>query len=438
MQPQSPQHPQQSPQDDRKVVVPARNDAGSGATDREAAARLVRDQIDRFYETSVNGQHGVPADHRPPQGNHKQEPRQQKLPATYARNHEDDSIALSMGRQGEAWEQYHSAWQNYYQQYYQRYYLQQLNTTRQKLSQQHTTPTADTKPRWLSENETKQHIFSDASKESKPAIASGAFSRNEVASELKSRLLGRVQKHAGSVRKSQHFMPIVSALSVGVLFVMLQYNQLIQGQVRSYVSPGSISPQNVIIDPNATAAIGSEPKLIIPKINVEAPIVYDVGSLQDPPVQKALKKGVVHYPLPGANSKPGQVGNNVILGHSTHDAFDDGQYKFVFLLLERMEVGDTFYINHEGKRYTYSVTKKEVIRPSEVGKLVYPTDKPITTLVTCVPIGTAANRLLVTAEQISPDPSSAIAAPQAPQTSQQTANIPGDRSSSLFDRLFSR
>jgi sortase A len=93
--------------------------------------------------------------------------------------------------------------------------------------------------------------------------------------------------------------------------------------------------------------------------------------------------------------------------------FAPGDYKYIFIQLDKLEVGDTIYANYKGKRYTYSVTKKEVVKPTEVNKLVYPTDKPVMTLITCTPIGTALNRLLVTAEQVYPDPSSASAAPEA-------------------------
>ena len=93
------------------------------------------------------------------------------------------------------------------------------------------------------------------------------------------------------------------------------------------------------------------------------------------------------------------------------------------------------YANYEGKRYTYSVTKKEVVRPSEVSKLTTPTDKPIMTLITCVPIGTADKRLLVTAEQVSPDPTAASAAPSAPAAGSSDGAIPGN-SATLLERLF--
>ena len=146
-----------------------------------------------------------------------------------------------------------------------------------------------------------------------------------------------------------------------------------------------------------------------------------------------MEKGVAHFAIPGASSKPGQIGNTAISGHSSNDLFDSGDYKFIFAQLDRLEVGDTIYANYEGKRYTYVVTNKEVVTPKEVSKLVYPTDKPVLTLITCTPLGTALNRLLVTAEQVSPDP--AAAAPSQQVESGNDAAMPGS-APTLFEKLF--
>ncbi|HEV7952320.1 MAG TPA: hypothetical protein VGO98_03010, partial [Candidatus Saccharimonadales bacterium] len=67
-------------------------------------------------------------------------------------------------------------------------------------------------------------------------------------------------------------------------------------------------------------------------------------------------------------------------------------------------------------------------------KLIYPTDKPVLTLITCTPLGTSLNRFLVTAEQVSPSPSAAAAAPEVGATSEPVA-IPGN-SPTLLERLF--
>nr|HMM62465.1 sortase [Candidatus Saccharibacteria bacterium] len=78
--------------------------------------------------------------------------------------------------------------------------------------------------------------------------------------------------------------------------------------------------------------------------------------------------------------------------------------------------------------------KKEVVKPTDVNKLVYKTDKPMLTLITCTPLGTSTNRLLVTAEQVSPDPSAATKAP-ADSGEPAQATIPGN-SPTFFERIF--
>jgi len=123
----------------------------------------------------------------------------------------------------------------------------------------------------------------------------------------------------------------------------------------------------------------------------------------------------------------------VIAGHSSNDLFDGGDYKFIFAQLEKLNIGDTIYANYKSKRYTYTVTKKEVVTPNDVNKLVYGTAKPVLTLLTCTPLGTSINRLLVTAEQISPDPNKSTTAPIS--TIDDNPSIPGS-SPTLLERLF--
>lgn len=74
------------------------------------------------------------------------------------------------------------------------------------------------------------------------------------------------------------------------------------------------------------------------------------------------------------------------------------------------------------------------MKPAEVGKLIYDTDKPVLTLITCTPLGTAINRLLITAEQISPNPTAAEAAPEQ-SASDEPVVMPGN-SPTFLERVF--
>lgn len=112
---------------------------------------------------------------------------------------------------------------------------------------------------------------------------------------------------------------------------------------------------------------------------------------------------MVHY---STSPSPGQTGNVVIVGHSSNNILNKGQYKFAFVLLKRLEVGDTFSLNKDGVRYTYQIFDKKIVKPTDVSVLGTLAKPNTATLITCDPPGTSLNRLIVVGEQISPDPNS--------------------------------
>ena len=317
------------------------------------------------------------------------------------------------------WKQYHSAWQKYYQMYYERYYAGDIAA--------------------------KNHEISRLTKESQnitPVVGTDEPLDPQKAAikELRSQIQQKVRDSANKVKKSRHFVPAIAGLSVLLVFMFLQYNRVIFGAVAAYTTPGAINPQNIIVDASTDVTVGPEPRIIIPKINVDAPVIY--GAASDVKSQsKAMEKGVAHFSIPGASAVPGEVGNAVFAAHSSNDAFASGNYKFVFAQNEKLTKGDIIYMNYNGKRYTYKITSTEVVMPTEVSKVQINTDKPMLTLVSCVPLGTAEKRLLIFAEQISPDPSKATATTATSESSsnqQQSnnSNIPGKPEPTLLEKLF--
>lgn len=364
---------------------------------QEAAANIVRGQLDTIY----TGNNAASSASQPTPPN-AQQPISQESPYSRTQTNPADVEA-------EQWRQYHSAWQDYYQKYYERYYVGQVYRTRQALEARAAEATA----------------AGERIPESPPSPTSQdqTFSRNEAVDDLKTRLRGKIQESAKKARKSRHFVPITAAICVMIVFLFLQYNRVLMSNVQAYISPGAIDPANIIIDPSTDLSVSPDPKLIIPKINVDVPVEYN--TTPDTASQmKAMENGVAYFGIPGANSKPGQIGNTVISGHSSNDIIDQGNYKFIFARLDHLDKGDTIYVNYEGTRYTYIVSKKEVVKPTDVNRLVYQTDKPILTLITCTPLGTALNRLLVTAEQVSPSPADAQAAPS--DSGAPSNNMPGN------------
>lgn len=266
------------------------------------------------------------------------------------------------------WKKYHSEWQNYYQKYYNDYYSRAAHNyiEKEKLKQE----------REKAEDE-------------------------EIEEKLRRKIRKKATDNAKKMKKSRRLLPFLAGAIVVLFVLFLQYNRLIFAPIMAYVSPGD-SPASKIeaIDPTITQSVSADPRLIIPKINVDVPIHFGI-SLNE--VMSAMNNGVAHYRIAGASAYPGEVGNLVITGHSAGDVYSSNPYKYIFSGLERLENGDLIYVNYNSVRYTYSISKKEVVEPSNVASLIVNTDKPILTLVTCTPLGTSRYRLLVTAEQISPD-----------------------------------
>lgn len=344
----------------------------------QQATQVMREQIDQIYEHAPPNQ---PATAKATEEN------------PYERTHQENFD----------WRNYHSAWQQYYQQYYQRYYWQHLHAERQKMQ-----------------------LNSPAEAQTITGGENTATATETRVGQLKTAVLNQVKTQAGRFRKSNHFIPVISAVLVGALFMFLQYNTVLIAQVKAYVSPGAIGGDSLTIDLATSINVGPEPKLIIPKINVDVPVDYSVTTLNEGEIQRSLRDGATYYPLPGANAKPGEFGNTVLLGHSSNDIFNQGEYKFVFVLLDRLEIGDTYYLHYQSKRYIYRVTEKRVIDPSEVSVLQLGNAKPMATLITCTPPGTALKRLVVFAEQISPDPAGATTPAPTPPAPNNTGTLPGN------------
>ena len=137
--------------------------------------------------------------------------------------------------------------------------------------------------------------------------------------------------------------------------------------------------------------------LVIPKINVNAPIVF-TQSIDEQSIQNGLQSGVVHY---ANTANPGEVGNSFITGHSSNYWWNKGSYNYVFANLGRMSVGDQAKIYYNGNKYLYQVTGVKIVPPTDVSVLAQ-TATPTLTLMTCTPPGTSWQRLIIKLDQVSP------------------------------------
>ena len=294
----------------------------------------------------------------------------------------------------ESWKKYHTAWQDYYQKYYSEYYS---NAARNYIAKERLKDARE-------QAEEDEILYALTRAGGKSDKKTGLSLSQEYTDDTRSHLRRTIRKKATDkakkARRFRRFVPLIAGLSVALLILFLQYNRLIFAPIMAYVSPGNAPASEIdALDPTITQVVSPEPKLIIPKLNVDVPIRFNVELSG---VMSAMNNGVAHYRIAGASAYPGQIGNFIITGHSAGDVYSSNPYKYIFSGLERMEDGDLIYVNYESTRYTYRVIRKEVVEPSDVAALVVDTEKPLITLVTCTPLGTSRYRLLVTGEQISP------------------------------------
>lgn len=342
------------------------------------------------------------------------------------------NAAIAPKIDSESWRKYHSAWQDYYQKYYSNYYSkaaqdyiakERLKDAREKAEEEDILNSL-TKFSKKTDNKAGMPLENGMEQEESAEEIS-----DRIPEMLKQKIRKKATASAKISRRRRRFIPIIAGIAVVLLILFMQYNRLIFAPIMAYVSPGNAPASSIeAIDPTVSGTVSPEPRLLIPKLNVDVPINFGV-SLNE--VMSAMNHGVAHYRIAGASAYPGEIGNFVITGHSAGDIYSSNQYKYIFSGLERLEDGDLIYVNYNSVRYTYRVIKKEIVDPSNVAALVIDTDKPLLTLVTCTPLGTSRNRLLVIAEQISPnyDESGNTEPSTPPATTESTTELPSNEPS---------
>lgn len=129
----------------------------------------------------------------------------------------------------------------------------------------------------------------------------------------------------------------------------------------------------------------------IPLIEITQPQVSWIDELNDI-FMKELENGVIRYP---GSAKPGEKGNSFIFGHSSNFPWIKWDYNDVFALLDKVVYDDEVIVYYNQKKYIYKIRTKEVIHPGDTSILKRDHNKSEITLMTCWPIGTTLNRLIL-------------------------------------------
>jgi sortase A len=390
---------------------------------KNAAADLIRAKLDKLYKDEPDASEELEEVEAKPQKSLSKHQR-------FMRKLHDSGKDIAEIQT--AWHEYysglpdsekHEVWQEFYSEH------EKAKTTPHKPQSkpEYIDPKVITPPHQV------KHVYGSHEPPKKPRSSSKSKDKR-LASEIKGQIIDNVQSRA-AIKDNHHFRSLVFGLSMGLFVVfILMFSFFNERFITPFIRPSqNVSATPIIVDPNAAGPVSPENKIIIPKINVEAPVVYDIPTIEEKDVQAGLERGVVHYIT---TPNPGEKGNSVIFGHSSSNILNKGKYKFAFLLLKSLEKDDTFIVQKDGKRYVYKIYNKFVTSPTDFS-VVGPTDRPATmTLITCDPPGTSTNRLIIQAEQIFPDPAtnaeSSVPASATGQPEQLPSNSP-----SLWSRIWS-
>lgn len=174
-----------------------------------------------------------------------------------------------------------------------------------------------------------------------------------------------------------------------ILKKAVEYNRYLKLQDRNIVTDADYEPDDyyeTLLNLTGNSMMGY---VEIPKIDVTEPIYHYSHEI-------SLGKGIGHI---HGSSLPvgGKSTHSVLTGHRGLP-----NQKF-FSDLDKVSIGDKFYIHVLGEVLVYRVYDIQEIEPHDVGVLFIEDDKDLVTLVTCTPYGVNTERLLVMGERVPVD-----------------------------------
>lgn len=174
-----------------------------------------------------------------------------------------------------------------------------------------------------------------------------------------------------------------------ILKKAVEYNRYLKLQDRNIVTDADYEPDDYYETLLNLAGNSMMGYVEIPKIDVTEPIYHYSHEI-------SLGKGIGHI---HGSSLPvgGKSTHSVLTGHRGLP-----NQKF-FSDLDKVSIGDKFYIHVLGEVLVYRVYDIQEIEPHDVGVLFIEDDKDLVTLVTCTPYGVNTERLLVMGERVPVD-----------------------------------
>lgn len=399
------------------------------------AADLIRKKLDRLYAEEPDA---------------LQEEKEAEIIKPRSKHQE---FMYSLSNSGRSFAEIQVAWHNYYSslsdeekhQVWQEFYennspsVERIEASKPKPEPEpepETTSSLAPKPKAKKKTETKPSEPKAKTPTEKIIVANEAVSSRasrlrprtdpRALKDIKKQVVEKVAANTKTKEVARSLHSLFFGLACGaIVIVIVMFGFFNEVVIAPFIQPSrKVSAMPIIVSSTSSDAY-KDPRIIIPKINIEIPVDYNETTIDEDAIQNGLENGVVHYPI---TVNPGQNGNAAFFGHSSSNIFNNGKYKFAFVLLHELEVGDTFYLTKDGKIYIYQIFKKFVVPPTDVSVLDdIPGETATATLITCDPPGRNINRLIVVGRQISPDPASNSQGTNTASTAvPQNTELPGN------------
>lgn len=164
-----------------------------------------------------------------------------------------------------------------------------------------------------------------------------------------------------------------------------QYNDRLAKTESAFYHPKRVEGYMDALNTTISGVMGY---ISIDKIKVELPIYHTVD-------ETVLQVGAGH--LEGSSLPVGGINTHCVI--SGHRGLPSAK---LFSDLDKLEIGDIFYITVLNEIYTYQVDQIKTVLPNEVDDLQLCPGKDYCTLFTCTPYGINTHRLLVRGTRIEP------------------------------------
>lgn len=126
--------------------------------------------------------------------------------------------------------------------------------------------------------------------------------------------------------------------------------------------------------------------IMIPAINIDLPIYHGTTGA-------AMEKGAGH--MVGTSLPVGGIGTHAVI--SAHSGMASAK---LFTDLDKLKLGDMFFITVCNQKLAYEVDNIAVVEPTDIDLIRIDTQQDYVTLLTCTPYGVNTHRLLVRGHRV--------------------------------------